>query len=138
MENRKLCRPITNNSTSTISNLTANDLSKNCEAHGEDALEGLMLIFFAFFIAGFGISVVQPLGLSYYDDNVDPTQAPLFHGILSTARVIGPFLGYILGSLCLRLYVNPMRPPAGVELKDPRWIGAWWLGERFSNELNSY
>ncbi|CAG0917908.1 unnamed protein product, partial [Notodromas monacha] len=95
---------------------------------GEDALEGMFTIFMAFFVCGLGISVVQPLGLSYYDDNVKSTHAPLYHGTLSAARVLGPFFGYGLGALCLRLYVNPWDPPPGVTLEDPRWLGAWWLG----------
>ena len=42
-------------------------------------------------------------------------------------RLLGPTLGYMLGSASLKMYVNP-----GVEVdfneKDPRWIGAWWFG----------
>lgn len=95
-----------------------------------------MLIFFSFFISGLGISVIQPLGLSYYDDNVPPGQAPLFHGILSVAKVLGPFLGYILGSFCLRLHESFWNPPPGVKLGDPKWVGAWWLGELMPSENN--
>ena len=43
------------------------------------------------------------------------------------SRLLGPTLGYMLGSASLKMYVNP-----GVEVdfdeKDPRWIGAWWFG----------
>ena len=42
-------------------------------------------------------------------------------------RLLGPTLGYMLGSASLKMYVNP-----DVEVdfneKDPRWIGAWWFG----------
>lgn len=43
-------------------------------------------------------------------------------------RILGPALGFILGSLCTMLYadlsVNPQITPT-----DPRWVGAWWLGK---------
>ena len=45
----------------------------------------------------------------------------------SLPRLLGPTLGYMLGSASLKMYVNP-----GVDVdfgeKDPRWIGAWWFG----------
>jgi MFS family permease len=118
---------------------STNVLPKKCEFHEDShTMRSLMLIFFSFFVSGLGISVIQPLGLSYYDDNVPPRQAPLFHGVLSVAKVMGPFLGYILGSLCLRLYENPFNPPPEVKLGDPRWVGAWWLGEFVMVIVSSY
>ena len=60
-----------------------------------------------------------------------------------TARLVGPTLGFLLGSACLGTYVYPgMEVPAvkrrrcellfSVQVdfneKDPRWVGAWWIG----------
>ena len=42
-------------------------------------------------------------------------------------KILGPVFGFVLGSLCTSLYVDPMVDP-DVTPKDPRWIGAWWLG----------
>jgi Organic Anion Transporter Polypeptide (OATP) family len=42
-------------------------------------------------------------------------------------RILGPALGFILGSVCTRLYADlSVDPP--VTPSDPRWVGAWWLG----------
>lgn len=43
-------------------------------------------------------------------------------------RILGPAGGFILGSFCTRLYVNPNENP-GFSTNDPQWVGAWWLGE---------
>ncbi|KAM5184088.1 solute carrier organic anion transporter family member 2B1 isoform 3-T8 [Callospermophilus lateralis] len=52
-------------------------------------------------------------------------------GILFAVTMMGPGMAYGLGSLMLRLYVDIDRmPEGGINLtsKDPRWVGAWWLG----------
>ncbi|XP_010987947.1 solute carrier organic anion transporter family member 2B1 isoform X2 [Camelus dromedarius] len=52
-------------------------------------------------------------------------------GILFAVTTMGPGMAYGLGSLMLRLYVDIDRmPEGGISLtsKDPRWVGAWWLG----------
>jgi len=43
-------------------------------------------------------------------------------------RTIGPALGYVLGSACLSIYVDPMNAPLGINEDSPQWIGAWWIG----------
>ncbi|CAG0906235.1 unnamed protein product, partial [Cyprideis torosa] len=48
-------------------------------------------------------------------------------GLSSALRVLGPFLGFGLGFLCLGIYVDPGSDP-GISPRDPRWMGAWWLG----------
>jgi len=45
-------------------------------------------------------------------------------------KIFGPVFGFALGSLCTSLYVDPFLEP-DVTPKDPRWIGAWWLGMIF-------
>lgn len=42
-------------------------------------------------------------------------------------RMLGPAMGYTLASFCLRIYVAPTLTPTITD-KDPRWLGAWWLG----------
>ncbi|KAK3860565.1 hypothetical protein Pcinc_033388 [Petrolisthes cinctipes] len=49
------------------------------------------------------------------------------YAVTSGVRILGPTLGFVLGSLCTRLYVDPLNHP-GIDPTDPRWIGAWWLG----------
>lgn len=43
-------------------------------------------------------------------------------------KILGPVFGFVLGSLCTSMYVDPFVDP-DVTPKDPRWIGAWWLGK---------
>lgn len=42
-------------------------------------------------------------------------------------RLLGPAAGYALASYCLKLYISPDLTPV-IDNKDPRWLGAWWLG----------
>lgn len=41
--------------------------------------------------------------------------------------MLGPAFGYSLASLCLRVYIAPQLHPV-IKMKDPRWLGAWWMG----------
>lgn len=42
-------------------------------------------------------------------------------------RMFGPVCGYGLGYLALNLYIDPTKTPL-IDNKDPRWMGAWWIG----------
>lgn len=41
--------------------------------------------------------------------------------------MLGPAIGYALASLCLKFYISPTLTPK-IDNKDPRWLGAWWIG----------
>ena len=43
-------------------------------------------------------------------------------------RILGPALGFILGSLCTMIYADLSANPQ-ITPTDPRWVGAWWLGK---------
>lgn len=43
-------------------------------------------------------------------------------------RILGPALGFIVGSLCTSLYADLTVDPK-IDTTDPRWVGAWWLGK---------
>lgn len=51
----------------------------------------------------------------------------LFTGLSYFLRMLGPAIGYALASLCLRVYIAPQLDPV-IKMKDPRWLGAWWMG----------
>ncbi|XP_064086298.1 solute carrier organic anion transporter family member 74D-like isoform X1 [Macrobrachium nipponense] len=89
---------------------------------------GVLAIFFLSLLGvGIGQTAAYNLGIPYIDDNVDNRETPLYFAGTSGVRILGPTLGFVLGSVCTRLYVNPMTDP-GITTNDPRWIGAWWLG----------
>lgn len=48
-------------------------------------------------------------------------------GFTFALRTVGPAIGFLLGYGCLSLYIDPKLHPV-ITKKDPRWLGAWWLG----------
>ena len=72
------------------------------------------------------------------DDHASRAMAPLYLGVLLAISMVGPALGYILGSFTTRLYVdfdvvvNPASTSAAsasrMTPRDAGWVGAWWLG----------
>ncbi|KAG9509470.1 Solute carrier organic anion transporter family member 74D [Fragariocoptes setiger] len=80
------------------------------------------------FFRGFGTSIYYTYGTPYLDDNVSKKKMPLFFGIVFSMRILGAPLGYFLSSFSLRYYENPFVTPPNMDEKDPRWIGAWWIG----------
>ncbi|XP_072946988.1 solute carrier organic anion transporter family member 74D-like isoform X2 [Epargyreus clarus] len=87
-------------------------------------------LFVCLLVVGVGQTGIATLGIPYVDDNVGSRQSPLYMAITIGIRVIGPALGFLLGALCTRLYVDPRTNP-GYDSSDPRWVGAWWLGMVF-------
>lgn len=87
-----------------------------------------MLVILAVSLLGIGIgqTAIATLGIPYIDDNVKSKQSPLYMAITIGVRVLGPALGYYLGSLCMRLYVDLSKD---VDHTDPSFVGAWWLGK---------
>ncbi|XP_013176690.1 PREDICTED: solute carrier organic anion transporter family member 2A1-like isoform X1 [Papilio xuthus] len=84
-------------------------------------------LFICLLVVGVGQTGIATLGIPYVDDNVGSRQSPLYMAITIGIRVIGPALGFMLGALCTRVYVDPLADP-GYDNTDPRWVGAWWLG----------
>jgi MFS family permease len=108
-------------------------ISPECEKNAEqesqsDNLKAWVLGILAVSLLGIGIgqTAIATLGIPYIDDNVKSKQSPLYMAITIGVRVLGPALGYYLGSVCMRLYVDPMKD---VHHTDAKFIGAWWLGK---------
>ncbi|CAH0724567.1 unnamed protein product, partial [Brenthis ino] len=87
-------------------------------------------LFICLLVVGVGQTGIATLGIPYVDDNVGSRQSPLYMAITIGTRVIGPAIGFLLGALCTRVYVDPLVDP-GYKYSDPRWVGAWWLGMVF-------
>ena len=59
---------------------------------------GMALIFVGFFISGIGTSFFYSFGIPYIDDNVSKQNSPMALSFIMAGRVLGPALGYLLGS----------------------------------------
>ena len=71
-------------------------------------------------------SVLHTLTTSYIDEIVHPHYVALHIGTFNIFLVLGPAIGYIFGSACLSLYVDPWIETPLIE-SDPAWVGAWWI-----------
>lgn len=89
----------------------------------------IVLIIFCVSLFGVGVgqTPIYTLGISYIDDNVGSRESPLYFAITIGVRILGPALGFIMGSFCTRLFIDFSIDP-NISPSDPRWLGAWWLG----------
>ncbi|GFY77669.1 solute carrier organic anion transporter family member 4C1 [Trichonephila inaurata madagascariensis] len=90
-------------------------------------LVAIIILFIANFLNGFGSMAYYTIGVPYLDDNVKKKNSPLYLGTMFALRIVGPTLGFMLSSFCLKFYENPFVDP-GYDKNDPKWIGAWWMG----------
>ncbi|XP_041709622.1 solute carrier organic anion transporter family member 1C1 isoform X2 [Coregonus clupeaformis] len=100
-----------------------------CE--GESNLSMWIYVFLGNVLRGIGETPVQPLGISYIDDFAREENAAFYIGCVQTIAVIGPVFGYLLGSLCAKIYVDigfVNMESITITPGDARWVGAWWLG----------
>ncbi|XP_060600480.1 solute carrier organic anion transporter family member 1C1-like isoform X2 [Ruditapes philippinarum] len=91
----------------------------------------LSCIIFCGFIArkvfqGVGKSVRYPFITLYVDDAVDKRKTGFYMGIIIGTAIFGPALAYLVGGLFNNIYITLEK--VDITPKDPRWIGAWWLG----------
>ncbi|RVE74893.1 hypothetical protein OJAV_G00026380 [Oryzias javanicus] len=106
------------------------DSGFNCANRANTNMMYLLLIG-AQVLIGIGATPVQPLGVSYIDDHVHKKDSSLYIGILFSTLVFGPACGFILGSVCTKVYVDAVfidTSTLDITPDDPRWIGAWWGG----------
>ncbi|XP_033370627.1 solute carrier organic anion transporter family member 1C1-like isoform X3 [Parus major] len=62
---------------------------------------------------------------------LEKPQAKINAGCVQTAAIVGPIFGFLLGSLCAKLYVDigfVDLDRVTISPKDVQWVGAWWLG----------
>lgn len=82
---------------------------------------------------GIGQTAIATLGIPYIDDNVQSKQSPLYMAITIGVRILGPAIGYYLGSLCMRISYDFSMDKTSDQ---PGFIGAWYLGKFY--KLNGF
>ncbi|KAG4073411.1 hypothetical protein HA402_007667 [Bradysia odoriphaga] len=87
----------------------------------------LVLMFMSQFVLGIGTTMYYALGQTYLDDNTKKTNTPMMLAYALSMRMFGPVIGFFLGYFSLNVYIDPTKTPL-INSKDPRWLGAWWLG----------
>nr|XP_004611341.1 unnamed protein product [Sorex araneus] len=90
-------------------------------------------------LRGIGETPIGPLGISYMDDFAQEGQSSFYLGILNGVAMIGPIIGFLMGSLFFRIYVDVGYVDLStirITPKDSRWVGAWWLGFLVSGMLS--
>ncbi|XP_045584595.1 solute carrier organic anion transporter family member 74D [Procambarus clarkii] len=90
-------------------------------------LGSIFLLFIAQFFVGIAISIFFSIGVTYLDDNVNKKSYPIYYTLTMLIRILGPVLGFFIGGQCLSIWIDPSKKP-NIDKKDPRWLGAWWLG----------
>ncbi|XP_068243215.1 solute carrier organic anion transporter family member 74D-like isoform X2 [Palaemon carinicauda] len=91
------------------------------------ALGPLVIIFIAQFNVGISMSIFYSIGISYVDDNISKKTTSVYYSTYLLLRTLGPILGFLLGGKCLEYWIVPHKTPS-ISNKDPRWLGAWWVG----------
>uniref|UniRef100_A0A8C8D3I5 Solute carrier organic anion transporter family member n=1 Tax=Oncorhynchus tshawytscha TaxID=74940 RepID=A0A8C8D3I5_ONCTS len=79
------------------------------------------------FLHGVGATPLYTLGVTYLDENVKSSYAPVYIGIFYTAAIVGPAAGYLLGGHFLNIYTE-VHMTTELTPENPLWVGAWWIG----------
>uniref|UniRef100_A0A674C6Z3 Solute carrier organic anion transporter family member n=1 Tax=Salmo trutta TaxID=8032 RepID=A0A674C6Z3_SALTR len=79
------------------------------------------------FLHGVGATPLYTLGVTYLDENVKSSYAPVYIGIFYTAAIVGPAAGYLLGGYFLNIYTE-IHMMTELTPENPLWVGAWWIG----------
>uniref|UniRef100_A0A8C2XQ58 Solute carrier organic anion transporter family member n=1 Tax=Cyclopterus lumpus TaxID=8103 RepID=A0A8C2XQ58_CYCLU len=120
-----------NNNNAVISNIERQSKHALHSLYRESSVSMWMYVFLGNVLRGIGETPVQPLGISYIDDYAQSENAALYIGCVQTISIIGPVFGYLLGSLCAKIYVDigyVDMETVTISPGDARWVGAWWLG----------
>lgn len=67
----------------------------------------IIILWFSSFANGLGYTAFYTIGLPYVDDNIKKKNSPIYLSSISTIRLLGPTLGFVLSSFCLKFYEDP-------------------------------
>ncbi|XP_048191156.1 LOW QUALITY PROTEIN: solute carrier organic anion transporter family member 1B3 [Perognathus longimembris pacificus] len=117
------------NRTSSPSTTSPKILEKGCDRGSENYYWIYVLL--GNMLRGVGETPIVPLGVSYIDDFSEEGNSSIYLGGLQAITMIGPILGFIMGSVFSRIYVDVGfvdLSSVRITTRDARWVGAWWLG----------
>uniref|UniRef100_A0A146XWM9 Solute carrier organic anion transporter family member n=1 Tax=Fundulus heteroclitus TaxID=8078 RepID=A0A146XWM9_FUNHE len=123
-------------SSSSSSSSSSNQSCQQQESAAQQVVYPLLLL--GQLLLGIGAVPIQPYGISYIDDYASRKNSPLYLGILLAVTSIGPAFGFVTGSFMLRFFVDfdkLTKEEIELDEKDPRWVGAWWLGFLVASSL---
>ncbi|XP_069105984.1 solute carrier organic anion transporter family member 3A1-like [Argopecten irradians] len=86
----------------------------------------LTIIAIGMILQGFAKSPRQPFLTCYIDDNVKKTDTGMYLGIIMALSIFGPAIAFGLGGFFSKVYVT--LEDVYITPRDPRWVGAWWVG----------
>ena len=84
-----------------------------CDGKTQKDWLSVVIIFIGIFTVGMGSTGIFSFGIPYVDDNSSKENSPVTLSFAMASRIAGPTLGYILGSFCLRVFVNPRQAHGG-------------------------
>ncbi|KAG1714635.1 Solute carrier organic anion transporter family member 5A1 [Nymphon striatum] len=74
----------------------------------------VLILFLGNFINGIGSTSFYVIGSSYLDDSINKSTAPFYFGIMSSVRLFGPTLGFLLSASLLKHFEDPSAFPKDV------------------------
>lgn len=77
-------------------------------------------------IIGIAAAPIYTLGTAFIDEIVFPKYVALHIGAYGVTVIVGPLIGYGIGSAFLSTYVDPWLTTT-LTPSDPAWVGAWWI-----------
>ncbi|XP_007503617.1 solute carrier organic anion transporter family member 1C1 isoform X1 [Monodelphis domestica] len=112
-------------------------VNTGCESETQTSM--WVYVFLGNLLRGIGETPIQPLGITYIDDHASEDNAAFYIGCVQTVAIIGPIFGFLLGSMCAKLYVDigfVNLDNLAITPKDTQWVGAWWLGYLIAGTLS--
>lgn len=106
-----------------ICNLTAVPLAEPCETENGVAYAIFLL---GNVLIGIGAAPLFTIGTAFLDEIIYPKYVSIHIGIFYAMAVVGPALGYGMGSAFLNIYVDPLED-TNLNNSDPSFVGAWWI-----------
>uniref|UniRef100_A0A0B7BDA8 Solute carrier organic anion transporter family member n=2 Tax=Arion vulgaris TaxID=1028688 RepID=A0A0B7BDA8_9EUPU len=119
---------ICQNLTSTSSSCEQNSKGQKSVLELSDKWKTIAICFIALgmILQGTAKSPRQAYIGTYVDDNLPRTKTSLYLGIMTGVSIFGPSIAYALGGVVSNVYIT--LEETNISPRDPRWLGAWWLG----------